>query len=160
MYSETEHLITDGSARPEDIRFEHQFGPCGIENLLGGAGSSPVNLKVLVHDQEDIEISGRRLRGDKTTPDEDAAELACLSDKAHQGPKAPEKPKASRRRTAKPGFELVPIRRVNAGRQFPGSGGFGQHSPTITNGLSLIFRDARRSGVQTKARLAVLIPGR
>src|SRR5258707_1089476 len=68
----TEHVITDGSARPEDIRFEHQFGPCGIENLLRGTGHS-VNHKVFVHDQEDVKISGRRLRGDKTTPDEDAA---------------------------------------------------------------------------------------
>jgi hypothetical protein len=75
------------SARPENIRFERQFGPCSIEDLLRRAGNS-VDIEVLVHDQENVKISGRRFRSDKTTPDEHAAELPRRRSKVHYGPKA------------------------------------------------------------------------
>src|ERR1017187_2657914 len=50
-----EHFVPDGSSCPEDIGFEHELGPHGIENGMRRRGN-PIDFKVFAHDQENVEI--------------------------------------------------------------------------------------------------------
>ena len=52
-----EQFVPDGSSRPEDVGFEQQPGPHGIEDGLR-RGVNPIDLKVFIHDQENVEILG------------------------------------------------------------------------------------------------------
>src|ERR1017187_6399503 len=52
-----EHFVPDGSSRPEDVGFEHELGPHGIENGLRRRGNR-IYFKVFVHEQENVEIFG------------------------------------------------------------------------------------------------------
>jgi hypothetical protein len=48
----------------------------------------PVDLKVVVHDQENIDIFWCWLRGDETAPDEIAAQFSARRGEFQQRPKA------------------------------------------------------------------------
>ena len=53
----------------------HVIRPHGIENVSRLRGNS-IDLKVFAHDQENIEIVRGRFRRNKTTPNEDSAQLS------------------------------------------------------------------------------------
>ena len=89
------HFIPDGSSRPEGIRLQRQLLPHGIEDHLRWADHA-IHLEVLDHDREDVEISGRRFRGDKTTPDEDAAQSSSCCSELQQRSEAPNRISNSR----------------------------------------------------------------
>ena len=88
---EIEHFVPDGGSRPEDVGFEEQFGSDGIENGLCRGGNS-IDLKVFVHDQEKVEISRGPFRGDKASPDEDAAQFSVCGGEVQDCSKAARQP--------------------------------------------------------------------
>ena len=95
---------------------EQQPGPYGIENRLRRL-FDPFDFKVVVHYQEDVEVSRRRFRSDETAPYEDSAQSSACAGKFQERSQAACQPNASRGRTAEPVLEFPPIRRMHTGRQ-------------------------------------------
>jgi len=72
---------------PEDVGFEEQFGPDGIENGLRRGGDA-IDFKVFVHDEENVEIFGGWFRSDKAAPNEDPAQSSVCGGEFQERPKA------------------------------------------------------------------------
>ena len=83
----TEHFVPDGRSRPEDVGFEPQLRTDGIENVLRRS-ANPIDFKVFVHDQKNVEIFRGRFRRDKTAPNEDPAQLSIGAGEFQERPKA------------------------------------------------------------------------
>jgi hypothetical protein len=62
-------------ASPKYVGFEKQPGACGIEDRLR-FDFDPVNFKVSVHNQENVEIPGRRFRSDEAAPNKSSSQLS------------------------------------------------------------------------------------
>jgi hypothetical protein len=75
----------DGSSYPKDIRFEHQLRVNGIEEDLGRYGN-PLDLKILVHDQEGDDVSWYWLEGYEASPDEDSTQFASAPRRVRPAP--------------------------------------------------------------------------
>ncbi len=73
-----------------------QLGADGIEDSPSRRGN-PIDLKVLVHDQEEIKISRGGFRSDKATPDEDPMQLSGRAREIQERPKPAREPYAPRR---------------------------------------------------------------
>jgi hypothetical protein len=87
--------VSRDTSCPEDVGFEQQLGPHGIEN---GArrGGNRIHFKVFVHDEQQVEISRGWFRGDKAAPDEDPTQLSVDGGKFQERPKAARQPCAPR----------------------------------------------------------------
>ena len=59
-----------------------------FENRLAQAALDSIDFKVFVHDQENVEISRGRLRGDKADPNENPTQFSAYSGEIQERPKA------------------------------------------------------------------------
>jgi len=59
-----------------------ELRPGGIEDRLSRSGHL-LNLKIVAHNQQDVEISGGGFGGDKTTPNESTAQPPAAAGEFH-----------------------------------------------------------------------------
>jgi hypothetical protein len=87
QYRVFESSVPDGRPSPEDVGFEQQFGPRGVENGLRRDRNS-IDFKVCVHNQKNVEVFRGTFRGDKAAPNENAAQFPVCCGEIQEFPKA------------------------------------------------------------------------
>ena len=93
----------------ENIGFESELGPSGIENLAGGRDNPP-NFKIFVHNQQDIEVPGGWFCRNEAAPHEYSPKLASQRSEFYQGSQSAKQPYPSRSCQTETRMELLPRR--------------------------------------------------